>query len=145
MIALLDTTVLLDFIGRKGPERHAAEHVISAAADNQFEPVVALQSLQEILNVRRRRGLDASSTADYVRWIKKSIRTLGHHADDLEVILELVTGNPDVDPSDALIYASGVRAGADFIVTRDRAFGRAVGKPWIDPTDSASLELLVGS
>lgn len=144
MVALLDTTVLLDFIGDSADERHSAGHVMDGAASSRFEPTVALQSLQELIYVRGRRGHDAGETLEYSKWIGRTFRVLSHEAEDLEVILGLMTEHPSLGSSDAMIYASGMRAGVDSVVTRDKNFGRAVGDGWVDPMDPESLQRLIG-
>lgn len=143
VVALLDTTVLLDFIGEDDEKRHAAGHVMSAGAENRFEPVVTLQSLQETIEVRRRRGLDVSATAGYVNWISKTFRLVGHEPGDAQVMLSLLEEHRSLDPSDAMIYAAGLRVGATFVITRDRKFGEAVGAGWLNPLDGESMGRLL--
>lgn len=50
---------------------------------------------------------------------------------------------PSVGGADAMIHASAKRAGADYLVTRDQAFGRAFGEGWIDPMDPDSIKRLL--
>jgi predicted nucleic acid-binding protein len=145
MVALLDSTVLIDFVGSSVPERHAASHVINAAANQRFEGVVALQTVQEILHARRLRGVDIQSALTYARWVGESFRVLSHEADDATVMLDILGEHSSLGSADAMIYACGLRGDVDLIVTRDKTLGRVVGEAWIDPMDPDSLGRLIGS
>lgn len=144
MVVLLDTTVLIDLMGPAGPAKHAADHVVNAGVSRRFEPVVALQSLQELIEVRRRRGTSIEPLVDYSKWIRDTFRLIGHDPQDLDAIFDLTLVNPGLGTGDAMIWSSGTRAGAELLVTRDKSFGRAFGDGWIDPMDSDSLLRLVG-
>lgn len=118
---------------------------MNAASGGSFEAVIALQSLHEVLNVRRRRGIDQPHTLDYVQWLSRACSVLSHPAEDLNSMLGLMSEHPALDAADAMIYASGIRAGVDAVVTRDRQFGLAVGEQWIDPSDPGSLGRLTAT
>lgn len=146
MLALLDTNVWWDLLRTGSSEAHAATHVVSAAADGaDLECAVALCSLQELLDVGRRRALDRKFVAEYVRWLTRTFTVIGHAAQDVEPLLEFARRFPDVDAADALIWSAGVASGVDFLVTRDKAFGRVVGERWIDPMDANDLRRLLAA
>jgi len=117
---------------------------MSGALDHRFEPVIALQSLQELLNVRNRRGFASTDSTAYVEWLGASIRVIGHEPEDMKMLLALLTSNPALGASDAMIWASAIREEVDLLVTRDRPFGEAVGDAWVDPMNPDSLTGLLG-
>lgn len=144
MIAALDTTVLLDLVAEFGPEQHAATHVVSAAIEGQFEALVAIQSIQEFTNVRLRRGISPADVMLQAEWVANTFRIVDHREEDLAGMLDILERGANIGAADALIFSSARRLGADWLVTRDQAFGKAFGKGWIDPMDPDSLLRLTG-
>lgn len=145
MVALLDTTVFVDLLGSKKPERHAAEHVISSALAGSFVPLVALQSVQELAEIKRRQGHQLETVCDYGRWIGKSFRLLSHLNEDLDEVLNLISQHPGLGGGDAMIWASAKRNGVEVLVTRDKTFGQAFGEGWINPMDPEGLSRLASA
>lgn len=142
-IALLDTTVFLDLVGERQHERHMAEHIVSLGISGDLQGAVTLQSIQELLHVRTQRGVSREQSIEYTRWIARTFDVLPHHSDDVGLVLELLTEHPSLGASDAMIYAAGLRANATHVVTRDKAFGQALGELWVDPSSSNDVERLI--
>jgi predicted nucleic acid-binding protein len=142
-IALLDTTVFLDLVGERQHERHMAELIVSLGVSGDVQAVVTLQSIQELLHVRTRKGTPQEKVIEYARWIGRTFDVLPHHSGDVDVMLELLTEHPTLGAADAMIYAAGLRAEVSHVITRDRSFGLAVGDRWIDPSSPAKVERLI--
>lgn len=145
MLALLDTTVFVDFVGTDEPTRHASSHVLTGASEGLFDAVVALGSLQEVLHVGTRRHGRSTDAVEFTKWIADTFRIADHRVDDVATMIDLFGTHPQLGALDALIYASAERLSVDAIVTRDRGFGEVIGERWIDPTDAASLSRLLGA
>jgi putative PIN family toxin of toxin-antitoxin system len=112
---VVDTTVLISgFITPAG----VSAKLLEQAQDGAFTICLSLEIIEEL----RSRLL-------YRRRIRKSYQyadeRVHRHCRDLEAVSRVITDLPDVrvvvrDPNDDMIIACALKAGADYIVTRDK-------------------------
>jgi predicted nucleic acid-binding protein len=143
MLAVLDTTVFIDFMGDDPDRAHASRHVMTAAAEQKFDSAVALMSIQEVFHVSLRKTGSRSDALKISRWIGESFPVLDHLGGDLQDFFDVLGDQETLGGADAMILSAANRAGADFIVTRDKLFGATITDRWVDPTDPASLARLI--
>ena len=134
MNLLLDTSVIIDYLGRKEPFFEEAEKIMAAGFFGDAHLWMAGQSLNDAFYVLKKyQGPD------------KVQQAMGHM---LEVVTPVVPAVTDYakatrlrwdDFEDCLIALCAQRAEADYIVTRDvKGFGRSM-TPVIAPADWLAL------
>jgi len=117
-------------------------HVLSAAADGVFEPVVPVDVVQEVFTVVARRGereLAGSMATD----IARRYRVAGATKETLRRALGILAGDVTILGVDGLVLATADEESADYVVSRDRDLGKLAGDRWIDPSDGDALLRLV--
>jgi len=116
----LDTAVLALAIGAEHPEREACRAIISSAADGAAELHISVETLQELLFHRMRRG----SRADAIAAVRDArLACILHDFDEavMDTALGLVSES-GIGGRDAVLAATALNAGFTRIVSPDRDF-----------------------
>ncbi len=119
---VLDTTVLVYAKGTEHPLRGPCRELIAAIADRRVEATTTVEVIQEFAHVRARRRdrVDAAVLAgDYADLLSPLLEVTGDH---LRRGLRLFEGAEAVGAFDAVLAAAATAAGADSLVSADRAF-----------------------
>ncbi|MDR1117791.1 MAG: PIN domain-containing protein [Bifidobacteriaceae bacterium] len=127
-LAVLDTNVLLDFLDAARPEHRAADEAVALLLGRGAEIGVPATSLKDVYYLLTRRTGEASARGA-VKSLMSSTRLLAvDHA-----ICQQAAAGPEPDFEDGLIMACAERAGAAWIVTRDKAAFHSGPVAKIDP------------
>ena len=111
-----DTNVLLDAVGKR-PGYQEAQALIEAVAEQRIEGLIAASSITDIFYLARKMIGEAQA--------RETVKNLLILFDIAEVNRSLCLAAlrlPMRDFEDAVLAACAARAGADVIVSRDRAF-----------------------
>jgi predicted nucleic acid-binding protein len=130
MKALIDTNVVLDALMSREPWREAAERLLLASAEGLFDGCVSASAVTDVYYIIRRRLGSNADASHAMRRLLQVVGVLDVTGHDCLAALDLDT--PDFE--DAVQAAAALRAGVDFIITRDRA-GFPAGTPTISPAD----------
>ncbi|MDT8369674.1 MAG: PIN domain-containing protein [Longimicrobiales bacterium] len=127
MRVLLDINILLDVILEREPWHHAAARLLSWIDEGRLHGFVAshtLPTIHYVVTRARDRGIATTAVSDLLRVVD----VVPVEKDDLHHALVL----PVEDFEDAIQLASGLRIGADYIVTRNEKDFRAGSIPPIE-------------
>ena len=113
--AVVDTTVLIS--GFITPEGVAAK-LLRQGQDGDFELCLSREIIEEL----RSRLLHRRNIRKSYQYADERVH---QHCRDLEAVSRLITDVPQVrvvvrDPNDDMVIACALKAGADYIVTRDK-------------------------
>lgn len=115
--ALLDTNVILDAMTSREPFRASAERIILLAAEGKIEVCLTASSVTDLYYIARKH-LDEDAVREALRNLFQVFAVVDVRGQDCEAALDL----PLDDYEDALMAVCGRKAGADFVVTRDKEF-----------------------
>jgi len=132
--ALLDTNVILDVLQRRHPFYDDSAAAMASAETGRIDGPVAAHSVATLFYLHAKHE---SAAAARMR-IVELLGVLSVAAIDHEVLEEaLAFDRPDYE--DCVQVAAGRRAGADYVVTRDRARYAAVPLPTLTPGELLAL------
>ncbi|MBJ7459124.1 MAG: PIN domain-containing protein [Thermoleophilaceae bacterium] len=142
-LVLLDATVLVDAVGGSAKDMHNSQHIFTAVAEGDIDPLISVETIQETFAVLARRRGDRRFALRIARRFAESIRTV--EVDDalLATALDLLGDHDRIMGADAIVLATAKQAGATALVTRDKGLGEAAGELWVDPSNPAALAALV--
>jgi uncharacterized protein len=141
-LIVLDTTVLIYAVGAPHPLRERCRQLFGAVVDGAIAATTTAPVIQEFAHVRaRRRGrADAAASArDFGRLLSPLLPT---DETALQRALRLFQSNERLGAFDAFLAAAAIEAGADALVSADRAFAGVRGLRHVDPATPALDALL---
>ena len=139
---VLDTTVLVFASGTEHPLRAPCRTLLQAVTDERIEATTTAEVIGEFVHVRARRR-DRADAAARGRELSRLLRPLLAPGEaELGLGLQLFEEHVALGSFDAVLAATAMLAGADALVSADRAFASVPGLSWIDPTDPRLERLL---
>jgi predicted nucleic acid-binding protein len=139
---VLDTTVLICAKGADHPLRDPARRLIAAVADREVQATTTVEAIQEFVHVRARRRGRADAVAlghDFSELLSPLLSLTGEH---LREGLALFERFEQLGAFDAVLAAAALSAGAEALVSADRAFAAVVALPHIVPDERGVTALL---
>ncbi len=139
---VVDTTVLVYAVGADHPLREPSRGLVEAVEQGRLRATTTLEVIQEFAHVRaRRRGRQdavrhARAYADVFAPLLLPVR------EDLDRGLALFRRHGRLGAFDALLAATAIRAGAEALVSADRAFAGVGGVRFIELGEPGLAELL---
>lgn len=140
---VLDTTVLVYAKGADHPLRDPCRELIAAIADGRVEATTTVEVIQEFAHVRARRrdaGEAAARARDYAELLSPLLVVA---RDQLDRGLTLFAATPGVGAFDAVLAATALDAGAESLVSADRAFMAIEDLAHLFP-DAAGIASILG-
>lgn len=139
---VLDTTVLVYAVGGEHALRGPSRGLIEAIADDRIEATTTVEVIQEFVHVRaRRRG--RNDAAERGRELLRLLGPLVAPGEaELAVALQLFTERDGLGMFDAVLAATAMAAGAEGLVSADRAFADVHGLAYLDLAGPEVLRLL---
>lgn len=129
--ALIDTNVVLDALASREPFREDAEKIFMLAAQEKFQGFIAANSITDLYYLVRKKVSEAAAR-EAIRNLLLLFTVVDICGEDCETALNA----PIDDYEDALVAICAVKAGVDFIVTRNEEFLQAgVSVPAVIPAD----------
>jgi uncharacterized protein len=141
-VIVLDTTVLVYAVGTDHPLRDPCRELIDAIAQNQLQATTTVEAIQELTHVRARRRDRADAVAVAQAYVELLSPLLIVGPDALQDGLGAFAASPRLGAFDAVLVAAAARAGADAIVSADRAFATVEAPPHVFP-DAAGVRSLL--
>jgi predicted nucleic acid-binding protein len=143
-VIVLDATILIYAVGSEHPLREPARSLVEAIAEGQLEATTTLEVIQEFVHVRARRH-DRRDAATRGRELLRLLSPLlAPDEADEAMALALFERHERLGMFDAVLAATALMAGADGLVSADRAFADVSGLTYVDPA-SPQLEQLLGA
>ncbi|HEY0237673.1 MAG TPA: type II toxin-antitoxin system VapC family toxin [Friedmanniella sp.] len=139
---VLDTTVLVYAVGSDHPLRDPCRSLVSAVSSGVLAATTSVEVVQEFVHVRSRRRdrRDAVGLGrDYVDLLSPLL-VVG--ADELRTGLTFFETTAELGAFDAVLAAAALAAGADALVSADRAFAAVRGLRHVVPDASGVASLL---
>lgn len=124
---VVDTTVLVYAVGAEHPLREQSRRLLEAAAGGGIAATTTVEVVQEFAHVRGRRRERSDAVALAREYARLLAPLLAVGSDDLERGLALFEAQPALGAFDAVLAAAAVGAGAEALVSSDRAFGTVPG------------------
>jgi predicted nucleic acid-binding protein len=142
-VIVLDSTVLVYAKSTDHPLRAPCRALIEAVEAERTHATTTAEAIQEFVHVRARRR-DRTDAADLGRAYADLLSPLLHVSDgNLREGLRLFERHEHLGAFDAVLAATTIAAGAQSLVSADRAFGGVPGLPYVDPA-SPDLHRLIG-
>jgi predicted nucleic acid-binding protein len=139
---VLDTTVLMYAKGADHPLRDPARRLIAAVADREVQATTTVEAIQEFVHVRARRRGRADAVAlgnDFSELLSPLLSVTGEHLRDG---LALFERSEQLGAFDAVLVAAALSAGAEALVSADRAFAAVTALAHIIPDEQGVTTLL---
>lgn len=140
---VLDTTVLVYAVGAEHPLREPARRIVRAIHDASVHATTSSAVIQEFAHVfarRRSREQAAAIARDHATLLAPLLAVEPRHVD---AGLDIFERNPGLTAFDSFLVAATISAGADALVSGDRAFAAVQGLPFVDLADSTELDRLL--
>lgn len=115
MKALIDTCVIVDVLQKREPFYKAAMDIVLAVSNRRCLGVLTAKSMTDIYYILRR----SIHNEKDVRELLRVLFTLFDVEDTFSTDCQLAIGSPMKDYEDAIMVQTGLRVGADCIVTRN--------------------------
>lgn len=141
---VLDTTVLVYAVGDDHALRGPARSIVEAVERGAVQATTTVEAIQELVHVRARRRdrADAASLGRAYLTLLSPLLQPGER--DLVAGLRLYEREPALGAFDAVLAAAAIAAGADALVSADRAFTGIRGLRWVDLGSGELASLLTG-
>lgn len=130
---LIDTAVLLYAVGGDHPIRAGSRRIVAAAGAGDLELHASVESVQEFVFHRMRRG-DRLSAVRQARDVAGLCILHGFDQGTLQTALDLIADSGTIGGRDAVHAATAVQHGLSMIISPDPAFDNIPGLRRIDPT-----------
>jgi predicted nucleic acid-binding protein len=143
-VIVVDTTILVYAAGAEHPLKAPCRALIEAVTEGRVEATTTVEVIQEFVHVRARR-LDRRDAAERGRELARLFRPLLVPGDaELALGLELFEQHGALGAFDAVLAAAAKLAGADALVSADRAFARVRAITHLDPGGPGLARLIAG-
>ncbi len=139
---VLDTTVLVYAKGAEHPLRGPSRRLIAAVADRELQATTTVEAIQEFVHVRARRRGRADAVAlgnDYSDLLSPLLTITGEHLRDG---LSMFEHSEQLGAFDAVLAAAALSAGAQALVSADKAFAAIATLAHIVPDEDGVKTLL---
>jgi len=141
-VIVVDTTVLVYAAGAEHALRDPCRALIRAVAEGRVEATTTVEVIQEFVHVRARRR-DRGDAAERGRELARLFRPLLTPGDaELVLGLQLFEQHEALGAFHAVLAAAAKLAGADALVSADRAFAAVPGISHLGPDDPELARLL---
>jgi predicted nucleic acid-binding protein len=136
-VIVVDTTVLVCAAGAEHALRDPCRALIRAVTEGRVEATTTVEVIQEFVHVRARRR-DRGDASERGRELARLFRPLLSPGDaELALGLQLFEEHETLGAFDAVLAAAAKLAGADALVSADRAFAAVPGITYLGPDDPA--------
>jgi hypothetical protein len=143
-VIVVDTTVLVYAAGAEHPLKEPCRALIEAVTDGRLEATTTVEVVQEFVHVRARRR-DRRDAAERGRELARLFRPLIVPGDaELALGLELFEQHVALGAFGAVLAAAAKLAGADALVSADRAFAAVASITYLDPGGPGLARLIAG-
>lgn len=141
---LVDTTVLIYAVGVEHPLREPCRQLVEAVRAGRVEATTTTEVIQELVHVRARRRArdDAARLGRAFATLLAPLVRPG--PEDLVGGLALFEIHEDLGAFDAVLAATAIGRGSEYLVSADRAFGVVPGLRHLVPGSSELDRLLAG-
>jgi uncharacterized protein len=139
---VLDTTVLVYAKGAEHPLRGPSRRLIAAVAERELHATTTVEAIQEFVHVRARRRGRADAVAlgnDYSDLLSPLLTITGEHLRDG---LSMFEHSEQLRAFDAVLAAAALSAGAQALVSADKAFAAIATLPHVVPDEDGVEALL---
>ena len=140
---VLDATVLVYAVGGDHPLASPCRRLVDAVGRGHVRATTTAEAIQEFAHVRARRRTRADAAQLGRAYVELLSPLLPVSGDAVVRGLRLFERHPALGAFDAVLAAAALEAGAEALVSADRAFGSVRGLPWVDPA-GAGLDRLLG-
>ena len=140
---VVDTTVLVYFIGEEHPLREPCGRLMGAVDAGAVQATTTVEAIQEFAHVRARRrprGNAARHGRAFATLLAPLLRPTGQ---DLVDGLGMFEAHADLGAFNAVLAAVAISRGAEALVSADRAFSAVPGLVHVHPA-SPELDQLLG-
>jgi predicted nucleic acid-binding protein len=144
-VIVLDTTVLVYAVGGDHPLAGPCRRLVEAAGEGRLTATTTAEAIQEFVHVRARRRTRRDAAELGRSYAELLSPLLAVSADALAHGLRLFERHPALGAFDAVLAAVALDAGAEALVSADRAFGSVRGLRWVDPAGPGFERLLAGA
>lgn len=134
MRALLDANVVLDVLQRREPWFDDAAAVVAAAEHGRFEGLLAAHTVTTIFYLMAKHASRGAARVQLIELLR-----LLQVAPVDQTVLTQALALPYADLEDGVQMAAAAQAGADYVVTRDRALYAAGPLPALTPGEMLAL------
>lgn len=139
---VLDTTVLVYAKGADHPLRDPCRRILEAVAEGRCIATTTSEVIQEFVHVRARRRDRSEAVELGLAYAELLGPLIAPDGAALRAGLELYRRHPELDAFDAVLAATAMAAGAEALVSADRAYSVVGGLRHLDPADPALTALL---
>ncbi|HEX5852262.1 MAG TPA: PIN domain-containing protein [Solirubrobacteraceae bacterium] len=139
---VLDTTVLVYAKGAEHPLRDPSRRLIAAVAEGKVQATTTVEVIQEFVHVRARRRGRADAVAlgsDYSELLSPLLTVTGEH---LRRGLSIFEHTEELGAFDAFLAAAALDAGAQALVSADKAFASLPTLAHVTPDERGVASLL---
>jgi predicted nucleic acid-binding protein len=143
-VIVVDTTVLVYFLGGEHPLREPCRRFMAAVRAGQVQATTTVEVIQDLVHVRSRRRPRAEvvrQARNFARFLTPLLRPT---AEDLSHGLSLFQAHTELGAFDAVLAATAIGRGAEALVSADRAFAAVGGLRHVDPASPEMAALLDG-
>jgi predicted nucleic acid-binding protein len=143
-VIVVDTTVLVYAAGGEHPLKAPCRALIEAVTEGRVEATTTVEVIQEFVHVRARRRdrRDAAERGRELAWLFRPLIVPGEA--ELALGLELFERHQEIGAFAAVLAAAAKLAGADALVSADRAFAAVAGITFLDPGGPGLARLIAG-
>lgn len=134
---VLDTTVLVYAKGADHHLRDPCRRILEAVAEGRCIATTTSEVIQEFVRVRARRRDRSEAVELGLAYAELLGPLIAPDGAALRAGLELYRRHPELDAFDAVLAATAMAAGAEALVSADRAYGVVGGLRHLDPADPA--------
>jgi len=143
-VIVVDTTVLVYFLGDEHPLRGPCRRFMAAVRAGQLQATTTIEVIQELVHVRSRRRPRAEVVRQGRNFARVLAPLLRPTAEDLTHGLSLFEAHPELGAFDAVLAAATIGRGSEALVSADRAFAAVGGLRHVDPGSPELATLLAG-
>ncbi len=134
LLVLLDANVILDLLQRRRPFFQDAADLLAAAETGRYKGLVAAPTVTTLFSLLAKHD-SAAAARVHVTELLRVVEVAGVDHDVLQHALAL----PYADLEDGVQMAAAERAGAEYVVTRDRTLYGAGPLPALAPAELLAL------
>jgi uncharacterized protein len=140
-LIVLDTTVLSYAVGSDHPLREPCARLVAAIGERSVDASTTVDVVQEFAHAFARRRTRAAAAAQAQQYATLLSPLLSPGTSELLAGLRLFEQHEALDAFDGVLAATALAAGAEALVSADRAFGAIRGLRHVDPAGGAFDDL----
>lgn len=131
MKALIDTCVIVDVLQRREPFCQKAMDILLAVSNRRCLGILTAKSVTDVYYILRR----SIHNEEEVRKLLRILFALFDVEDTFSIDCQLAIGSPMMDYEDAIMIQTGIRIGADCLVTRNLKDYKLAAFPVFSPEE----------